>query len=240
MIKLIRIVISALVLPFVFAYTTGPTLPKKLPNAKAVVKNTAFTNSYDCYAAWNLTTTGLSKLAFDNAMKGYQHLLQKNKLQNANIITIVDYSLPSTQKRLFVLDITNGKVLYNTLAAHGRNSGKLYANNFSNQVSSLKTSLGFFVTGNTYVGTNGYSLKLNGCEKGINDKALERAIVIHGANYVHEDFIQQYGYLGRSHGCPALPQNISKNLINQIKNGSCVFLYHPAKKYATYSKILNS
>lgn len=173
-------------------------------------------------------------------MKGYALLQQKNIIRKTGVLTIVDYSLPSNQKRLYVLDMNEGRILINSLAAHGRNSGLVYASDFSNQPSSLKTSLGFFVTGNTYKGSNGYSLKLNGCEKGINDKAMERAIVMHGADYVNDNFIQQNGYLGRSHGCPALPQNISKKVIDIIKGGSCVFLYHPEKKYIAHSKILNS
>jgi hypothetical protein len=136
--------------------------------------------------------------------------------------------------------MNSGKILFNTLVAHGRNSGLEYATAFSNQQESHKTSLGFFITLNTYNGGNGYSLKLKGCEKGINDKALERAIVMHGADYANENFIQHNGYLGRSYGCPAVPEKINKELINAIKNGSCMFLYHSTKKYTTVSKILNS
>ncbi len=239
--RLIRIATTALAVPLLMANSFAPVIsykhiitPFKTSTAVAAVVNS------DCYTAWNLTAVGLSKKAFEYAMKGYQQLLEKNKLPKTNVITIVDYSLPSTQKRLYVLDMAEGKILFHSLAAHGRNSGLVYASDFSNKPSSLKTSLGFFVTGNTYMGGNGYSLKLNGCEKGINDKAMERAIVMHGAGYVNENFIQQNGYLGRSHGCPAVPENISKKLIDVIKNGSCVFLYHPEENYTVHSKILNS
>ncbi len=201
------------------------------------VENTA---AFNYYTSWNLTTTGLSKAAFENALKGYNYLLHNNKLQKNSLLTIIDYSLASSEKRLYVLNMSTGKVIFNTLAAHGKNSGLVYANNFSNATSSFKTSLGFFITGSTYNGANGYSLKLQGCEKGINDKAMQRAIVIHGAPYVSENYVQQNGYLGRSHGCPALPQQLSKQIIDVIKNGSCVFLYYPQKKYMTNSKILNS
>lgn len=237
---LIRIASVILAAPLIMANSSAPIVSPKLivsPSLAAVVASTVNT---DCYNAWNLTAAGLSKNAFEYAVKGYQQLLAKNKLQKTNIITIVDYSLPSTQKRLYVLDMAEGKILFHSLAAHGRNSGLVYASDFSNKPSSFKTSLGFFITGNTYMGGNGYSLKLNGCEKGINDKAMERAIVMHGADYVNENFIQQNGYLGRSHGCPAIPENISKKLIDVIKNGSCVFLYNPTKNYITHSKILNS
>jgi hypothetical protein len=148
--------------------------------------------------------------------------------------------MPSSQKRLFVLNMISGKVLFNTLVAHGKGSGLAYANDFSNKEASYKTSLGFFVTQNTYSGENGYSLKLKGCEKGINDNAIERAIVLHGAPYACESFLHNNGYLGRSHGCPAVPEKLSKQIIDAIKNGSCMFLYHPTKKYTSISKILNS
>ena len=236
----IRIATAALTLPLLMANTSAPVAESKLIITPAKTAVPAVSEKSDCYTTWNLTAAGLSKEAFDCAMKGYELLLQKNILHKTTVLTIVDYSLPSTQKRLYVLDMNEGRILFNSLAAHGRNSGLMYASVFSNQPSSLKTSLGFFVTGNTYTGSNGYSLKLNGCEKGINDKAMERAIVMHGADYVNEDFIQQNGYLGRSHGCPALPQSISKKVIDVIKGGSCVFLYHPAKNYITHSKILNS
>jgi len=160
----------------------------------------------DYYSDWNLMAAGLSKAAFEYAVRGYNYLIEKNRLANSSVLTIVDYSKPSSEKRLYVLDMNDGKILFNSLAAHGRNSGLVYASNFSNQPSSLKTSLGFFITLNTYTGNNGYSLKLTGCERGINDKALERAIVIHGADYVDENFVQHNGYLGRSHGCPAVPE----------------------------------
>ncbi len=239
--RLIRIATTALAVPLLMANSSAPVISYKhiITPLKTSTAVAAFVNS-DCYTAWNLTAAGLSKKAFECAMKGYRQLLEKNKLQKTNVITIVDYSLPSTQKRLYVLDMAEGKILFHSLAAHGKNSGLVYASDFSNKPSSLKTSLGFFVTGNTYMGGNGYSLKLNGCEKGINDKAMERAIVMHGAGYVNENFIQQNGYLGRSHGCPAVPENISKKLIDVIKNGSCVFLYHPEENYTVHSKILNS
>lgn len=238
--RLIRIATIALSAPLIMASSSAPVVSYKHIITPAIAPVISSTINTDCYNAWNLTAAGLSKSAFEYALKGYQQLLAKNKLQKTNVITIVDYSLPSTQKRLYVLDMAEGKILFHSLAAHGRNSGLLYASDFSNKPSSLKTSLGFFITGSTYVGGNGYSLKLNGCEKGINDKAMERAIVMHGANYVDEDFAAQNGYLGRSHGCPAIPENISKKLIDVIKNGSCVFLYNPAKNYITHSKILNS
>lgn len=136
--------------------------------------------------------------------------------------------------------MATGKILFNSLVAHGRNSGVDRATNFSNSGASYKSSLGFFITLDTYKGSNGYSMKLKGCEYGINNNALNRAIVMHGADYVSENFIRRNGYLGRSHGCPAVPADLSKKIIDVIKNGSCMFLYYPSKTYINRSKILNS
>ncbi len=240
--RLIRIAFALLPILLLMANAPSPLTGNKITAGQLSINlpNTASFTNVDCYAEWNLTAAGLSKQVFEDALKGYNYLLGKKILKNTQILTIVDYSKPSFEKRLYVLDMSNGKILFNTLVAHGRNSGYDYATDFSNEESSHKTSLGFFVTLNTYTGVNGYSLKLQGCEKGINDKALERAIVVHGAEYVNERFAQTNGYLGRSYGCPAVPEKISKKIIDVIKNGSCMFLYHPTKKYTVASKILNS
>ncbi|MEP7106329.1 MAG: murein L,D-transpeptidase catalytic domain family protein [Ferruginibacter sp.] len=194
----------------------------------------------DFYKLWHLGSAGLSETAFRDAMKGFNYLRKANLITKKNIVSIVDFSKPSSQKRLFVIDISNGKILFITWVAHGRNSGNEYANQFSNLPESHQSSLGFYVTMDTYTGGNGYSLRLKGCEKGINDKAFERSIVIHGADYVSGRFINSRGELGRSYGCPAIPNELSKNIIDVIKNGSCLFLYHPTKKYCSHSRILNS
>lgn len=190
------------------------------------------------YEGLNLNAYGLSKKAFQYALKGYDYLLEQGKLTNANILTIVDFSKPSTEKRMYVIDMENLKVLYQTYVAHGRNSGKLYANKFSNVPESNMSSLGFYVTGDTYIGQHGYSLKLNGEEKGINDNAYKRAIVMHSADYASKGFINNQGYLGRSFGCPALPKELSKPIIETIKDGSCMFVYAPSKTYETKSNLL--
>ena len=192
------------------------------------------------YTLWNLQSVGLSKEAFNYAIKGYNYLTRKNLLNKKEIITIIDFSKPSFEKRLYILNIVTGQVLFNTLVAHGHNSGDEYANKFSNSNKSHESSLGFYVTLGTYMGDNGYSLKLKGCEKGFNDNAYKRKIVLHGSDYVSEDFIQSNGYLGRSFGCPAVPLGLHKEIIDCIKDGSCLFLYHPTKKYLIRSKILNS
>lgn len=191
------------------------------------------------YSIMGLDKKGLSKEAFDLAIKGYNNLLQKKLIRNKNILTVIDFSKPSSQKRLFVLDVKRSKLLFQSLVAHGRNSGLDYATSFSNEEDSHKSSLGFYVTLNTYSGECGYALKLKGCEKGFNDRAYERAIVVHGSEYVTDQFLHSKGFLGRSWGCPALPEKISKKIIDVIKNGSCLFLYHPTKKYLMNSPVLN-
>ncbi|HUR67300.1 MAG TPA: murein L,D-transpeptidase catalytic domain family protein [Chitinophagaceae bacterium] len=189
------------------------------------------------YDSLHLGISGLSQQAFDYAKKGFNKLAQEGRLLNDSIISIVDFSLPSNQKRLFVLDMKNYKVLYNTFVAHGQNTGREWASSFSNQNESHKSSPGFYVTMGTYEGKNGYSLKLNGMEQGINDKAYERGIVMHGAAYVSQELANTRGWVGRSHGCPAVPTQLNKPIINSIKNGSCFFIYHPS--YVDRSPILN-
>ena len=138
------------------------------------------------------------------------------------------------------MDLENGKLLFNTLVAHGRNSGKLYATRFSNRFSSFESSLGFYVTGDTYYGSNGYSLRLLGMEQGFNSNALSRGIVIHSADYVNEEYSKSCGRLGRSEGCPAIPSDVHRSVIETIKNGSCFFVYGKDKRYAIRSKLLKN
>lgn len=192
------------------------------------------------YTAWQLNTQGISMDLFAYAMKGYEYLKGIHKVANTGFITIIDFSKPSSEKRLFVINTVTGNVVFKTLVAHGRNSGKEWANTFSNAASSFASSLGFYITSNVYQGKHGISLRLNGCEKGFNDNAYKRAVVMHGADYVSDDFIAQNGFLGRSHGCPAVPTAISKKIIDVIKDGSCLFIYAPSKKYLSLSTIINS
>jgi hypothetical protein len=144
----------------------------------------------------------------------------------------------SNKKRLFILDLKNYKILFNTYVAHGKNSGTEFASNFSNKPESLQSSPGFFVTKETYNGAHGLSLRLEGEEQGINDNALSRGIVMHAAAYVNEALANGRGFIGRSWGCPAVPPELHQAIINKIKNGSCLFLYTPDKKYISSSRIL--
>lgn len=231
------ILIFLIHLPFVFA--------KIKPGSKPAPENSlgvsaALKNMYSpVYDSLKLDRLGLSKAAYDYAIRGFNYLLSSGKVLNDKIISIVDFSLPSGKKRLFILDLKNCSVLFNTYVAHGKNSGKDFANQFSNNDQSYKSSLGFYVTGDTYVGNHGYSLRLKGEEKGINDNAGNRAIVMHSAWYVNENIAKSQGYIGRSQGCPALPEELSTPIIEKIKNGSCLFLYSPDKYYMSHSEILH-
>jgi hypothetical protein len=194
----------------------------------------------DIYASVSLVDTGLSRDVFDLAIKGLKKLDTDGKLKNPNILTIADYSQSSNHKRLYVIDLKNKKLLYNTYVAHGRNTGEEYARSFSNDEGSLKSSLGFYVTENPFIGSQtGFALLINGVEKGFNDHALKRAIIIHGADYATENFIKKYGRLGRSLGCPALPPDLNKPIIESIKGGTCLFIYNPNPKYICSSSLLN-
>ncbi len=175
-----------------------------------------------------LEKIGLDTGAFKLALNGYQELLGKNLLRNDSLLTIVDYSKSSDKERLFILDIKNRKIVDKSLVAHGQQSGTILASKFSNQRLSHMSSLGLFLTSSTYFGKHGYSLRIDGLEKGVNDNARERAIVFHGASYVSPGYIQQNGRLGRSFGCPALPYDKTEEIIDLIKNGSCLFIYHPS------------
>lgn len=240
LVVLFPIFIILLHLPFVFA-KSKPVVDVKILNESLNFDATATTNNFSnssLYSVLNLSNLGLTKEAYDYAIKGYNYLLNSGKLTKGQTLTIVDFSLPSSAKRLFVIDLDNKKILFNTYVAHGRNSGKEYANSFSNAPESNKSSLGFYITKGTYNGAHGYSLKLEGEEKGINDNALSRAIVMHSADYVNKNLIKSQGYIGRSLGCPAISKELYKPIIETIKGGSCLFIYSNATKYAYKSPVL--
>lgn len=205
----------------------------------AVVPGTSESRSVQLYNQLGLDSLGLHENAFRQALKGWEKLKQKGMLDRESIMTIADFSQPSTRKRLYVIDMEQGKILFHTYVAHGRNSGKEQAVNYSNKPRSYQSSPGFYRTESTYYGSNGYSLRLKGLEKGINDNADKRAIVMHGADYVSEHLIQGQGYLGRSQGCPAIPVKLTRPIINTIKEGSCLFIYAPVTYYAQLSSLVD-
>lgn len=178
---------------------------------------------------------------FEKAILGFNNLKKAGKIEeDSHLLTVCDFSLSSTQKRLWVIDLNDKKILFNSLVAHGKNTGEEFARKFSNTESSLQSSLGFYVTESTYNGSNGFSLKLHGMDKGFNDRALQRAIVMHGADYVSEDFIKSQRRIGRSWGCPAVPTALAKPIINTIKDKNVIFIYYPDENYLSSSVWLNA
>lgn len=235
-------------LPFVFAKNKpfeGGTLPLLNQNHLAFdgilisAKNKLHNTATSLYDSLRLNLMGLSRQAFEYAIQGLDYLAQNGKIDNDKLISIVDFSQPSSRKRLFVIDLVKEKVVFNTFVAHGVNSGTANAVHFSNRPESNESSLGFYETRDTYMGGNGYSLRLKGLESGINDNALSRDIVVHGAAYVNERLAQTQGYIGRSWGCPAIPENLHKPIIDKIKNGTCLFIYSMDTNYLKRSKILH-
>ena len=202
------------------------------------------TNSFDpemelIYDSLKLSKRGLKKEAFNYAYTGYKKLEEEGRLNKEGLITICDFSQSSKRKRLYLINLGECKLLLNTYVAHGKNSGGEYARKFSNKPESLQSSLGFYTTKTTYWGGHGLALTLSGLEPGFNDKAERRKIVLHGSQYIGDNYRRWGKFMGRSFGCPAVPMKLSKTLINTIKDGSCLFIYHPSKTYLKGSKILN-
>jgi len=202
------------------------------------------TNSFDpemelIYDSLKLSKRGLKKEAFNYAYTGYKKLEEEGRLNKEGLITICDLSQSSKRKRLYLIDLNECKLVLNTYVAHGKNSGGEYARKFSNRPESLQSSLGFYRTKTTYWGVHGLALTLSGLEPGFNDKAERRKIVLHGSQYIGDNYRRWGKFMGRSFGCPAVPMKQSKTLINTIKDGSCLFIYHPSKPYLKGSKILN-
>lgn len=180
-----------------------------------------------------------SEEVFALAYKGYNALKKDAGLLKKDVITVIDFSLPSTEKRLWIIDLATRKVLVNDYVAHGRNSGDNEAVSFSNTTGSNKSSIGFYLTGETYRGKHGLSLRLEGLDEAYNSNARSRAIVMHGADYVSARFIKKYGRLGRSLGCPSVSMDIHEKVINTIKNGSALFIYYPDPAFLKKSELLN-
>ena len=242
--KPVSIAVAFMLLLSTPAFITGTgTRPGHNPQPFTTVDlsmpNTMAAKADMLYDSMQLSLTGLNKAAFEYALKGYDYLKRK-KLIQSSLISICDFSQSSRQKRFYIIDLAEMKLLVNTYVAHGRNSGGEYAKSFSNSPESHKSSLGFYKTLQPYNGEHGLSLRIGGLERGINDRADRRNIVIHGSEYVGDNFIQNNPFAGRSYGCPALPSNEIEEVVNTIKDGTCLFIYHPTKNYIKKSKILNA
>lgn len=171
------------------------------------------------------------------ALTAYMKAAKKGEVKKP-VLTVIDYSLPSSKQRMWVFDVNKERLLYNTYVAHGQNSGMVVPHHFSNQSSSKQTSLGTYVTKGTYMGSKGYSLNLQGLEKGFNDNAYSRRVVMHGAWYVEPSFIHQSGRAGRSWGCPSIAKSLAKPVINTLKGGSVIFAYYPDRNYLSHSSFV--
>lgn len=230
-----------------FAFTTHNALSSSAPTVElpklAKIETPVLTAEEEVEKLYNLFSTNNTSVpalnVFEKAVKGYEKLETENKLKK-NLLTVVDFSLPSTEKRMWILDMDTQEVLFHTYVSHGKNTGDNMATRFSNKVNSLQSSLGFYVTAETYYGKNGLSLFIDGMEKEFNSKARERYVVIHGADYANPSSIKRLGRLGRSYGCPAVPTALTKDIIETIKGKSALFIFHPNKDYLERSTFLNA
>jgi L,D-transpeptidase catalytic domain len=217
----------------------APELSASAEVKKAFEVKMVIQQALSLYDSMKLDESGLNQKAFEYAWRGYHNLLKNGILKKTDVLTVCDFTQSSANKRLYVIDVAHRKLLFNTYVSHGMNSGVDYATTFSNKANSFKSSLGFFVTSKTYFGRNGLSLKVKGLEKGYNDLAAKRHIVLHGSDYITPQYLKDNGEMGRSLGCAAMPNVMSPKIIKTIKNGSCLFIYHPTVKYLTHSNVIN-
>ena len=196
-------------------------------------------NIKELYNELNAAQYDLSFTAFRYAYSGYQTMKKQHRLNNKELFSIIDFTKDCNSKRFYTIDLEKMKIVYYTYVAHGKKSGERMATSFSDAVESNKSSIGFYITGNTYNGGNGYSLILHGDEKGYNSNLAKRSVVVHAADYANEDYIARNGRMGRSLGCPALPENIYKQVIETIKEKTMIFAYYNDAKYLKTSKYLN-
>jgi hypothetical protein len=189
--------------------------------------------AYNLFSNMELQKTGLRFEVFEKALTGYYNMKRRQEVSEKSVITVVDFTKSSNQKRLWVIDLDKKELLFNTYVSHGKNSGEEFAEHFSNKNESYMSSIGFYVTENTYYGKHGLSLKLNGLDEGFNTNAMDRCIVIHGAEYATEEFIEQAGRLGRSLGCPAIPMEEHEDIINAIVGGTAMYVHAAHDAYTS-------
>ena len=227
-----------------FSFSSYESSKKRFSNAdaKIIASNPSNSLEFRCksiYETLDLNSFTLPKFdVFLAAFQGFEQMKQQGRLEN-DLLTVIDFSLPSSEERLWVIDMSCQQIVLKSLVAHGRNSGLAYATDFSNENESFKSSLGFYLTGEVSKGKHGVSLRLDGLEYGINHNARERAVVLHGADYVNKKLAQKQGYIGRSLGCPAVPIGVHLQLIELIKNKSCLFIFHPSRKQLQAAKLLS-
>jgi hypothetical protein len=230
-----------------FAMVPAGTLDARAKSSVRVTPDTAVAkvvssvgrNAAAARSAWNSVSLGtVDSNVFDLALGAANCAVRSGAVANPSTLTVIDYSKPSTEKRLWVFDLRSHELVYEELVAHGQGSGGNIPTAFSNDPETHRSSLGLFVTSDTYVGKNGYSLRLDGLDRGFNDHARERAIVMHGAPYVSPEFAQAQGRLGRSWGCPALRAGVARDVIDRVKGGGLVFAYYPDHDWLNGSQYL--
>lgn len=234
------------------SYNTLQSTPETVSQIKKEIFNapapavtpmaTASTPAEELYSKMDFA--GKEKMkpkVLEKALTGFNNLKSAGKLpETSKLLTVCDFTLSSNQKRMWVINVETGEILFNNLVAHGKNTGEEFAQNFSNTENSYQSSLGFYITDATYEGENGYSLRLVGMDSGYNDAAEKRAIVMHGADYVSESFAKEHQRIGRSWGCPSVARELAVPIINTIKGRNVLFIYYPDAKYLKDSKWLNA
>lgn len=238
--KDLKLIILAILLSFLPVITGGSTHDRSnyTPSLPAYNEKIESLCSL-CFSVLRSESSKPQYSVFKNAITGFFNLKAAKNIKK-NILTIIDFSLSSKLERMWIIDMNEMKIIHTSLVAHGRNSGDEFATRFSNSPSSNQSSLGFYLTGDTYIGSHGLSLYLDGIEPGINDNARSRAIVMHGADYVSEDFVHRVGRLGRSFGCPSIPMQGHEEIIKMLSDRSCLYIYYPDYKYQNTSGMLTA
>ena len=238
-------VVGVLIFSFAFSSTAEINNSKNSrislePTVKSEIKKPAEAKVAELYHTFSENNSSMpNQSVFEKAMAGYSKLEEEGKVSNS-LLTVIDFDLSSKKKRMWILNMDTKEVVFNTYVAHGQGTGVEFAKKFSNTPNSHQSSLGFYVTGETYYGKNGLSLFIDGMEEEFNSNARNRYVVIHGADYAEPEFIKRVGRLGRSYGCPAVPNKIAKELINKIKGKSVVYIHKNDKNYQENSELLNA
>jgi hypothetical protein len=235
----VRTVFMAALLSLLPSAITATASARSTADTSAV--NHTATNNSVSFSSADFESASRGRIehsVLDLALNAATCAVRSGAVNSPRTLTVIDYSRPSSEKRMWVYDLQTKSLIYEELVAHGQGSGGNVPNAFSNEAETHRTSLGLFSTDTTYVGKNGYSLRLNGLDAGLNDRARDRAIVIHGAPYVSESFVQANGRLGRSWGCPAIRPEIAREMIDRIKGGGLVFAYYPDQGLLQKSKFV--
>ena len=234
------------VVPVVFAACLGVATPSgpAMGNSNSATRHTLPVTSVPpplvgaAIDVGEAVNSGVPEHVLSLGLKAMSCAARVGAVEAPPTLTLIDYSKPSTEPRLWTFDLSTGELLFSELVAHGKNTGENVAVQFSNEMNSLQSSLGLFVTDEPYFGSNGYSLRLDGLDVGFNDRARERAIVLHGAPYVDERFATKHGRIGRSWGCPAVRSAVAAAVINRIRGGSVIFSYYPDQNWLSSSQFL--